>query len=126
MYKFDISGFLQWGFNFYNSNKSMYPIDPYVSTSADGWFPSGDAFIVYPSKDGAYSSIRGEVTYEAMQDIRICKALEALIGKEAVVKMIDDNAGRDLRFDDYPRDSKFIDDLRDAMVKMIAELNSKK
>lgn len=126
MYKFDISGFLQWGFNFYNSNKSMYPIDPYVSTSADGWFPSGDAFIVYPSKDGAYSSIRGEVTYEAMQDIRICKALEALIGKEAVVKMIDDNAGRDLRFDDYPRDSKFIDDLRDAMVKMIAELTSKK
>lgn len=123
MYKFDISGFLNWGFNFYNSNKSIYPINPYLSTSSGGWFPSGDAFIVYPSQDGAYSSIRAEVTYEAMQDIRICKALEALIGKASVVKMIDDAALRDLRFDDYPRDSEFINDLRDAMVNKIAELS---
>ena len=121
MYKYGISGFLQWGFNFYNSNKSIYPVDPHVSTSADGWFPSGDAFIVYPSKNGAYGSIRGEVTYEAMQDISICEALEKIIGKEAVIKMIDEAANRDLRFDDYPRDSDFINDLRDSMVLIISQ-----
>jgi hypothetical protein len=44
-----------------------------------------------------------------------------LIGKEAVIKMIDEEAGRELRFDDYPRDSGFIDSLRDRMVCAINE-----
>lgn len=122
MYKYDVSGFLQWGFNFYNSNKSIHTVNPYISTSCGGWFPSGDGFIVYPSLGGAYSSIRAEVTYEAMQDIRICQALEAFVGKEAVVKMIDDAAHRDLRFDDYPREGGFIDGLREKMVGAIADL----
>ena len=121
MYKYGISGFLQWGFNFYNSNKSIHTVNPYLSTSSGGWFPSGDAFIVYPAQNGAYSSIRAEVTYEAMQDIRVCNALEALIGKEAVIKMIDEAAGRELRFDDYPRDSGFIDSLREMMLSAINE-----
>lgn len=30
-------------------------------------------------------------------------------------------AGRDLRFDDHPRDSEFIDDLRDKMMNAINE-----
>ena len=121
LYKYDIKGFLHWGFNFYNSMHSNYHINPYLTTSADGTFPSGDPFVVYPSKDGAYESIRCEVLFDAIQDMRVCDALAQLIGKEAVVKMIDDAAGRDLRFDDYPCDNEFLDGLREAMVKAIAE-----
>ena len=121
LYKYDIKGFLHWGFNFYNSQVSMYNINPYLTTSADGAFPSGDGFIVYPGKETAYPSIRGEITYEAIQDIRICEALEALIGREKVVAMIDEAAGRDLRFDDYPSSNAFLEGLREKMIAAIAE-----
>ena len=119
IYKYDIKGFLHWGFNFYNSQISLYNINPYVTTSSDGAFPSGDGFIVYPGKETAYPSIRGEITYEAIQDINICRALESFIGREAVVAMIDDAAGRELRFDDYPDGNCFLEDLR---AKMISEI----
>ena len=121
MYKYDIKGFLHWGYNFYNSRVSMYKINPYVTTSADGAFASGDPFIVYPGKETAYPSIRAEITFEAMQDIRICKALEAFIGREAVVAMIDEAAQRDLRFDDYPASNDFLMGLRAKMLDEIAK-----
>jgi len=119
LYKYNIKGFLHWGFNFYNSAISHYPINPYLTTSADGAHPSGDPFIVYPSKDGVYPSIRGEITYEAIQDMDICFALEEKLGRKAVVEMIDNAAGRDLRFDDYPRSKEFLENLRAEMVEKI-------
>ena len=124
LYKYNIKGFLHWGFNYYNSQVSYYPINPYLTTSADGAFPSGDPYIVYPSKNGVYPSIRGEVTYEAIQDMDICFALEAIMGRKAVVEMIDKAAGLNLRFDDYPRNKAFLENLRAAMIEKIREANS--
>ena len=121
MYKYDIKGFLHWGFNFYNSCVSRYKTNPYMTTSCDRHYASGDPFIVYPGKDTAYPSIRAEITFEAMQDIRICQALEALIGREAVVAMIDEAAGMDLRFDQYPCSAEFLEGLRAKMLAAIAE-----
>ena len=121
IYKYDIKGFLHWGFNFYNSSVSLYKINPYVTTSSDCNFSSGDAFIVYPGNETAYPSIRAEITYEAIQDINICRALEALIGREAVIAMIDEAAGRDLRFDDYPASNDFLIGLRAKMLDEIAK-----
>ena len=122
MYRYDIKGFLHWGYNFYNSQISLYEINPYLTTSANGAFPSGDSFIVYPGKNMVYPSIRGEVTYEAIQDMNICFALEELIGRAEVVKMIDEAAGRTLRFDDYPCSNEFVEGLRAAMIEKLAEL----
>lgn len=119
LYKYNIKGFLHWGFNFYNAERSIYPINPYLTTSSDKAFPSGDPFIVYPGKDCVYGSIRGEIMYEAIQDMNICFALEEAIGRDAVVKMIDAAAGFDLRFDDYPRNKEFIENLRAKMIEMI-------
>ncbi len=121
-YKFDIKGFLHWGFNYYNSSLSRYKINPYLTTSADGVFPSGDGYIVYPGRTCAYPSVRGEVTYQAMQDIGICCALEARIGREAVVALIDEAAGGELRFDAYPADNAFLEDLRAKMINMLEML----
>ncbi len=121
MYKYDVKGFLHWGYNFYNSAVSLYPVDPYLTTSCDGTYPSGDPFIVYPVKDGVYPSIRGEVTFHAMQDVALCRTLEEKIGRRAVVEMIDAAAGGELRFDAYPKESEYLLSLHEAMVKRLGE-----
>ena len=121
IYKYGIKGFLHWGFNFYNSIVSYYKINPYVTTSSDRHHPSGDPFIVYPAKNGAYPSIRGKVTYEAIGDLDLCRTLEEYVGRDGVVKMIDELAGMDVRFDSYPLDSDFFPKLRAAMIEKIKE-----
>ena len=126
IYKYDIKGFLHWGFNFYNSGLSRYNINPYITTSSDCEFASGDGFIVYPGKETAYPSIRGEITFEAIQDINICRALEAVIGRKAVIDMIDEFAKRDLRFDDYPKGKDFLENLRAKMIFELAEYSKSK
>lgn len=123
LYKFNIKGFLHWGFNFYNACRSLYTIDPYQTTSGDKSYPSGDAFIVYPGKEEVYSSIRGEVTFEAMQDVDICCLLEKYIGREAVIAMIDSAAGMNLQFDSYPKGNAFSEKLREQMIEKIKEKN---
>ena len=59
MFKYDIVGFLQWGYNFYYSYRSVYPINPYecndggpTTENGDIWVPAGDTFCVYPAPDG--------------------------------------------------------------------------
>jgi len=119
LYKYDIKGFLHWGLNFYNGQISRYHINPYVTTSSDGRFPSGDPFILYPSNNGAYGCIRGKVTKEGICDMDICRTLEQYIGREAVVKMIDDEAGFEVTFDNYPADKKYLLNLREKMTELI-------
>lgn len=39
-YKFGLKGFLQWGYNFYNTQYSLEGVDPYACTDAGRGFPS--------------------------------------------------------------------------------------
>ena len=91
----------------------------YLTTSADGAFASGDAYIVYPGQGCVYPSIRGEITYQAIQDMRLCQALEERIGRDAVVSLIDKTAGRPLTFEEYPKTDSFFETLHDTMVRML-------
>ena len=119
LYKFDIKGFLHWGLNFYNGEVSRYNINPYVTTSGDGRFPSGDPFILYPSENGAYGSIRGKVTFDAITDMNVCRTLEEYIGRDAVVKLIDECAGMNVDFENYPADKEYLPSLREKMIEML-------
>ncbi len=119
LYKYGIEGFLQWGFNFYYSQYSLYPINPYVTTSADGIFPSGDPFSVYPGADGPLPSLRAFVFREALEDIEICRLLEEKIGREAVVSLIEEQAGMELTFKQYPNNAEYILNLIDTMKQML-------
>lgn len=121
MYKFGIKGFLHWGYNFYYSEKSEYEINPYTTTSADCAFPSGDAFSVYPGKNGALPSLRSFVFYEALQDMALCKLLEEKTSRENVIKIIDETAAKDVRFADMPEDEQYLFKLRE---RIICELQS--
>jgi len=65
-YVYNLDGFLHWGYNFWFSQLSVFELDPYSETCAGGGFPPGDAFKVYPGKDGIpEDSIRHEVFYES-------------------------------------------------------------
>lgn len=125
LYKFNVVGFLHWGYNFYNSEHSRNKINPYITSSSDKGFPSGDAFSVYPITNGVVPSLRAIVFKDALNDIEICHKLESFIGRDEVVKMIDTAAGMDLTFSEYPRNSAFIPDLIEKMEQMIKSYTAK-
>ena len=113
LYKFNIAGFLHWGYNFYNSLHSVYPIDPYLVTDADGTFPSGDAFIVYPGKnDEPLASIRLMVMQESFNDLRALKLLEQLTSREYVLKLIDGELSQSVTFSCFPQNEDYLLNLR--------------
>lgn len=97
-------GFLQWGYNFYNTHLSQRPIDPYLVNDGDGAFPSGDPFVVYPAQNGeALDSVRHEIFYDAIQDYNLmCRAEEAF-GRDAAARLLTD-LGFAENFTDYPHD----------------------
>lgn len=121
IYKFGCEGFLHWGFNFYNSRRSLKNIHPFLYTGGDQGFPSGDPFSVYPVEGGVVPSLRAVIFKEALGDIEVCRTLESYIGKEAVVAMIDEAAGRELTFSDYPRNSDYIPNLIESMQTLIRQ-----
>jgi len=119
MYKYNIEGFLQWGYNFYYNQLSRKLINPYVTSSADKAFPSGDPFSVYPIKNGVVPSLRALVFKEALNDVDVCKTLESIIGRDKVIEMIDSLAGMDVTFKNYPQDKYFVTSVIEKMEKMI-------
>ncbi len=97
LYQYRLAGFLHWGYNFYNAQFSLYPIDPYRTTDAGGAFPSGDPFLVYPGPDGKpEESIRLMHMDEAMSDYCALAALEALSGREKAMECL----GGELSFEE--------------------------
>lgn len=117
MYLNQASGFLHWGFNFYSAAFSLYKIDPYSTTDCGGYFPSGDAFVVYPHKDGAVSSTRWEVFSQAIRDWRALKTLEATKGREFVFSLIKSFGINN--YDTYPHDHKMLLSLRQHVNNLI-------
>ncbi|SDW95574.1 DUF4091 domain-containing protein [Paenibacillus sp. CF384] len=117
MHKFGITGFLHWGFNFWYSQYSIKPINPYITTDAGHAFPSGDAFLVYPGEEGPIESIRMEVFYEALQDMRAFALLEELGGKDELQALIGN-----ITFSSYPAESEWLLNLRETVNKRIAEI----
>lgn len=121
LYKFGMQGFLHWGFNFWYSQYSRKAIDPFRITDADMSFPSGDAFLVYPGEDGPIESIRLEVFAEALQDLRALELLEARIGKEAVVALLEEGLERPITFSDYPRSAAWLLEVRERVNGKIGD-----
>ncbi len=102
LYKYNCTGFLQWGFNFYYSQHSKREIDPFTETDAGGAFPSGDAFVVYPGENGMpMPSLRQKVFYDGFQDISALKALENKYSREFVLELMEKELGN-INFTTYP------------------------
>ena len=126
LFKFDIAGFLHWGYNFYNTSRSQYTIDPYASTDADGRYPAGDAFQVYPGADGQpEESIRMAVFAHALQDLRAMEWLASLTSREHVVKLVEEAVG-DVTFYSYPRTQQMLLAVREKINREINKLQGGK
>ena len=122
LYKYDAEGFLQWGHNFWYSQYSKRAINPYKVTDAGNAFPSGDAFVVYPGKNGEpLNSLRHKVFYDGIQDLRALRLLEELTSREEVLKLIEKDLDIPLSFTCYPTNQGWLLDLRERINKAIAE-----
>ncbi len=122
MYKYDIKGFLQWGYNFYNTQYSIKAIDPYKVTDAGGAFPSGDSFVVYPHKNGeALESLRLKVFYDGFEDMMALRLLEKKIGREKVLEFIEKDLFKPLTFMEYPHENEWLLETREKINQMIKE-----
>lgn len=118
MYLNGVRGFLQWGYNYYYSFLSREAVDPFSVTDCMGKFQSGDAFIVYPGKNGALESMRGEAFYQGIQDLRALELLESEMGREQVCKLLEENGIR-RNFSDYPKSALWLAALRKKINSLL-------
>lgn len=113
------AGFLQWGYNFYNTTLSRAKVNPYIDQAGGGVFPAGDPFIVYPGKDGPVDSLRHELFFQAMQDYRLCLRAAQKVGREKVCELI-----RSFGWDGYkvyPHDEESFEKMRSQIFRLVAE-----
>jgi len=115
------TGFLQWGFNFYNTRNSTKPIDPYTDTASGGDFPSGDAFVVYPDGDNVIASLRLEVFYEGIQLYLALKKLENVIGREKIVGMLKERGYEG--YNTYPHSPQALISLKKEIYSKLKKAN---
>lgn len=116
LYKYNAKGFLQWGHNFWYSQYSKRPINPFKITDAGGSFPAGDSFMVYPGKNGKpLNSLRHLVFNDAFQDLRALKLLESLTSREYVLNLIEQGLDVPLSFRTYPHEQQWLLDLRERI-----------
>ncbi|MBQ2614644.1 MAG: DUF4091 domain-containing protein [Clostridia bacterium] len=119
LYKYQIEGFLQWGFNFWFTQFSRGIANPYEDSTSGGGFPGGDGFVTYPLDDHGevICALRLYVFYEGLQDMRALELLESLTSRETVLSLLDQVKG----FTDYPRNSAYILNLRETINQKIEE-----
>lgn len=121
MYKYGIAGFLHWGYNFYFSQFSMETVNPLMITDGDYFAPAGDTFSVYPAPDGTpYASLRLEVFYDGLQDMRALALCESLYGREYTLKLLEQGTDA-ITFSEYPRDGAFLPAMRERVNAAIAK-----
>ena len=121
-YKYDIAGFLQWGYNFYNNMHSVNTVNPYADVSGEYWVPAGDPFSVYPAEDGtAYESIRIIQFHEALEDCRAMKLAESFYGKERVIFEIEAVFGKEIKFSRCAKSADTMLAVRAKVDELIAE-----
>lgn len=118
LFKYDIKGFLQWGLNFYNSRHSREPINPYATSTAYGWVPGGDAYVLYPNDDGTVTeSLRICVFADGIRDFTALNMLLKKYTREDLVKML---GFEDLTFFTFLPPYKLLE-IREKINRMLCE-----
>ncbi|MDI9521121.1 MAG: DUF4091 domain-containing protein [Bacillota bacterium] len=122
LYLYKMTGFLHWAYNFYFSQFSTMPIDPYLNTDCSGFAPAGDAFQVYPGEGGQpEESLRLMLFLHAMQDLRALELLESKIGREAVESLIHEGLEERITMKVYPKDERWLLSLREKVNRLISQ-----
>ena len=111
-----IAGYLHWGYNQFGGVPN-----PFEATSARNWtgigtnFPCGDAFIVYPGKDGPWPSMRLEAERLGAQEAAM---LRELLDRDPAAH--DALIARVFRaFDDYDNTPETLDALHEELLQLL-------
>ena len=120
LYKYNIHGFLHWGYNYYNNRASGDTINPYLDLGGEDWVPAGDTFIVYPAEDGtALESIRAITLDEAMQDVKAMRTAESLTSHSEVVRVMEEALGCEITFERCAHSAMEMLKVREAVNALI-------
>ena len=121
MWKYDIVGFLQWGYNFWYSQFSVEEVNPYLITDGNYFVPAGDCYAVYPGEDGTpRTSLHMKAFTEALTDMRAMQLAESLVGREAVLAAMEEGLDAPVTFSRYPHDPAYVTTVRERVNALIA------
>lgn len=121
-FKYRIAGFLQWGYNFYNTQYSKAHTNPYKDVTAGNCFPAGDAFVVYPGAGGKpEESIRLITFHTAINDLAALNALAKKTSYEYVLGIIEEELGEPLTFRVWPESEFYYIALRNRVNRELAK-----
>ncbi len=113
-FRYGVTGYLHWGYNYWGK------YDPFreLAIPWDGgaqYLPAGDAWIVYPGKEGPLDSIRFEAMRDGINDYELLARL-ADKDRDAAMKMVSTHV---LDFDKYQTDvSAFRATRRELLEKL--------
>ncbi len=121
LFKHKIAGFLHWGFNYYNDDRSAYGVNPYIDTCGDYKVPAGDCFVVYPAPDGtAWPTLHGQQFAQGLSDLRLLRACADRIGFDATLALMEQGI-EPITFFSYPRTHTYLVDLHERLISAIKE-----
>jgi len=113
---YDLDGFLHWGLNFCPSDGPPFNRSIVRARTAGAHLPAGDTHIVYPGKNGPWSSLRLEAQREGFEDYELLKLLRERSGTraEAIIR-------RAIRgFGNYTKDVKTFRSVRRALLTALS------
>ena len=120
LYKYNLKGFLHWGFNYYNNRASGDAINPYLDLGGEDWVNAGDTFIVYPNNDGTpLESIRIMTIEEAMQDVRAMQLAEKYYSHDEIVSAMEKALGDEITFTRCAHNADEMLRVREAVNELI-------
>ncbi len=110
-FKYNLSGYLHWGLNYWRE-------DPFKNVEPSN-LPPGDAFIIYPGKEGPLSSIRFEVLRLGIQDYELLKMLE----EQNPIKARDLANSVVKTITEYEKDSSKFSEVRRQLMVFLSQTN---
>lgn len=113
-YRYDIEGFLHWGYNFWRPR----PWDN--ATDVRGELPGGDAWIVYPEKNGL--GIVESIRWEAMRDGIEDHELLSQLGKRNPEAAMDLARRHILSWNDYDTSTSSFRKTRRELLQQVSRL----
>ncbi len=127
LFKYQIEGFLHWGYNFWFNRLSQKNINPFVCTDTEDTYPGGDAFQVYPGENGQpLPSIHQMIFADGLQDMRALQLLSELTSFEDAVKLLDSTMEENITFNIYPHDPIRLLSARETVNQKIASILASK
>ncbi len=116
-FRYELTGFLHWGYNYWMDTHHPYR-DMTWSLGSGIFVPAGDAWIVYPGKDGPIDSIR----WEAVRDGIVDHELLAQLAERDPVAAMNLAKKHILDFNRYNTDVKIFRTTRREILELLSRV----